>query len=308
MQHRARPMLLFGGLAFLFLVFSSSSSSSSHTHGRTEVIVKTHVASNDRFPSLLTTTPKPSSSSPAPSPSPSTTDAKKSKIISFGLYGNNPRYTNGAKANVLLQKEFFPDWTCRFYIDNTVPADVVKYLQDNGAEIVSNTDSIKGGIAGMFWRFLVAEDPSIERFIVRDADSRLSARDKAIVEEWEKSGKTYHVIRDHPSHSNFAMSGGMWGGKYSPTLQLAEKMQSHNNKNEYIEDMNFLNARIWPIIKDDSIQHDSFSCVQYGARPFPVKRNGGEHIGAVYDGEGRIRQGDVDILLAAPKHPECEPQ
>ncbi|CAM9970164.1 unnamed protein product, partial [Discosporangium mesarthrocarpum] len=29
---------------------------------------------------------------------------------------------------------------------------------------------------GMFWRFLPADDPTVDRFIVRDVDSRLNAR------------------------------------------------------------------------------------------------------------------------------------
>ena len=33
-------------------------------------------------------------------------------------------------------------------------------------------ENIKGAIAGMFWRFLVADDPSVDRYIVRDTDSR----------------------------------------------------------------------------------------------------------------------------------------
>jgi hypothetical protein len=48
-------------------------------------------------------------------------------------------------------------------------------------EIIPVTD-IKGGIAGMFWRFLVADDPTVDRFIIRDSDSRLNARERFAVE------------------------------------------------------------------------------------------------------------------------------
>jgi hypothetical protein len=46
---------------------------------------------------------------------------------------------------------------------------------------------VKGGIAGMFWRFLVAEDDAVDRYIVRDSDSRLNAREAAAVAEWMAS-------------------------------------------------------------------------------------------------------------------------
>jgi hypothetical protein len=63
----------------------------------------------------------------------------------------------------------------------------------------------------MFWRFFAATDPSISRFISRDVDSRLMPRDAAAVVAWEASGLPVHVIRDHPSHSRYPMSGGLWG-------------------------------------------------------------------------------------------------
>jgi hypothetical protein len=63
----------------------------------------------------------------------------------------------------------------------------------------------------MFWRFLVADDDSVDRFIVRDADSRLNAREAAAVLEWVQSGSSCHIMRDHPNHVQI-MNGGMWGG------------------------------------------------------------------------------------------------
>jgi len=63
----------------------------------------------------------------------------------------------------------------------------------------------------MFWRFFAAADPTISRFISRDVDSRLIRRDFIAVQEWERSGRQFHVIRDHPSHSRYPMSGGLWG-------------------------------------------------------------------------------------------------
>ena len=61
----------------------------------------------------------------------------------------------------------------------------------------------------MFWRFLVAgqfkcqarleeltlidlcsvDDPEVQRYIVRDTDSRLNARERFAVEEWITSGR-----------------------------------------------------------------------------------------------------------------------
>jgi len=36
----------------------------------------------------------------------------------------------------------------------------------------------KGYVSGMFWRFMVASDPTVDRYIIRDSDSRLNARER----------------------------------------------------------------------------------------------------------------------------------
>jgi hypothetical protein len=50
----------------------------------------------------------------------------------------------------------------RFYCDKTVPPTIIAQLKQLQSEIVL-IDDIKGGIAGMFWRFLVADDPTVQR-------------------------------------------------------------------------------------------------------------------------------------------------
>ena len=58
-----------------------------------------------------------------------------------------------------------------------VPQTVLGNLTDLGAEI-KEIPSGKGYSSGMFWRFMVADDPTVDRYIVRDTDSRLNARER----------------------------------------------------------------------------------------------------------------------------------
>lgn len=99
------------------------------------------------------------------------------RVISFGLYGANPKYTTGAIKNIEAGKIYFPGWVCRFYVTSDVPETVVAKLKEMGAEIEPIPPG-KGYISGMFWRFMVAADPTVDRFIIRDSDSRLNARDR----------------------------------------------------------------------------------------------------------------------------------
>ena len=46
------------------------------------------------------------------------------KIISFCLWGDNPKYTIGAIENAKLAKTIYPDWTCRFYVGTSTPDEI----------------------------------------------------------------------------------------------------------------------------------------------------------------------------------------
>lgn len=103
--------------------------------------------------------------------------SSEKRVISFGLYGSNPKYTTGAIHNVQLASTYFPGWVCRFYVTSDVPQDVLTKLKELGAEI-EDIPSGMGYTSGMFWRFMVASDDTVDRYIVRDTDSRLNSRDR----------------------------------------------------------------------------------------------------------------------------------
>ncbi len=181
--------------------------------------------------------PAPPPAAPAtPAPAPPPVRRSEKRVISFGLYGADPKYVNGAFRNAELTPSVFPGWVMRVYHDDSVPGESLQRLRSMGVELV-RMEKERGSIAGMFWRFLVADDASVDRYIVRDSDSRLNEREARAVDAWIASGKSYHILRDHPSHSNFKISGGIWGGVHDPTLKLGERMKKHDNKNDYIEDV-----------------------------------------------------------------------
>ena len=196
-----------------------------------------------------------------------------------------------------------------------VPVNVIQRLEELGAELRPVSPSVSKTMAPMLWRFCVAANPQVAVFIVRDADSRLTPRDAAVVSDWLQHPDAYfHCIRDHPSHSNFAVSGGLWGGRPSKLATLDGKVQQvfldemGKYGAGYIEDMNFLCSVVWPRVQDHAYCHDSFSCDRYPAsHAFPVARIGGEHLGEVYDEFSVGRQSDIAILLNAAVNNKCVP-
>lgn len=189
------------------------------------------------------------------------------KIISFSLWGNDKKYCHGAIENAKLAKDIYPDWTCRFYIDMfSVSDDIVLRLLKLGCEINFRKHKYYGKYAaGKFWRHSAMMGKDIERFIVRDADSRLNEREWECVREWEESNKTLHIIRDHRHHKHRIM-GGMWGGVNRKTSELdfdylldnfLRKVHYNWNKTSCM-DLTFLGDVIYPFFKDDMIIHDNF--------------------------------------------------
>jgi hypothetical protein len=108
----------------------------------------------------------------------------------------------------------------------------------------------------MFGRFLVGTDMSVDRYIIRDADSRFNSRERIAVEEWIHSNKPIHVMRDHMDHcKNGVINGGMWGAKKGAIPNLKEKLLAWSEKTKYEQDMVFL-ASLWPDLKSQAYQHD----------------------------------------------------
>src|SRR3989338_547342 len=97
------------------------------------------------------------------------------KIISYSLYGNAEKYTYNAIINCIIAQELFPDWICRFYIDQTVPVEIVQTLYGFRNVQVNYLGSSSKHPVGhpIYWRLFAATDPSVDIVISRDVDSWL---------------------------------------------------------------------------------------------------------------------------------------
>ena len=131
-------------------------------------------------------------------------------IISFSLWGDNPFYNVGAIRNAESASKHYEGWVCRYYLGTDVPKETVEALEkfpNTEIVIMENEDN---NWMGMFWRFYPISDPEVEYVIFRDTDCRVTMRESMAVREWVSSGKTLHIMRDHPMHTEPIM-GGMWG-------------------------------------------------------------------------------------------------
>jgi hypothetical protein len=218
--------------------------------------------------------------SPVPSPSDG-----RAKVIAYTLFGAQPRYCEVAIANCDAAAALMPGWVCRFYVDDTVPADVLRRLRAKGAQVVEVDEEIKARIHPLMWRFLVADDPTVGRFAVRDADSLIGPREAAAVAAWLESGCWFHIIRDWPSHCEL-MLAGLWGGCTGVIPDMRAEIIDFQQNDKYMDshiDQYFLRNRIWPTVRHSVLSHDSQFTLP-GNQPFPVVADapvgGVHHVGA----------------------------
>ena len=214
------------------------------------------------------------------------------KAVSFSLFGSQRIYLIGALRNAELYLKFFPGWQCIFYCEKeSVPTHIVTGLMERGARV--RPYSRLEYPNGMFSRFLIADDPTVERFICRDVDSRPSQREVNAVNAWIESGRSCHIMRDHPYHATLIM-GGLWGAKAGVLRNVEQSIKQfsrakfvYNRETQYGADQEFLIRHLWPKARNDSLIHDSCRVHGLTGEPFPDGLTEGDFVGSIYDAEDK---------------------
>ena len=205
---------------------------------------------------------------PLPQGKPAPFSWKNLNVIAFSLWGKNPRYLDGAIRNARLIPDLYPGWQCQIYHDCSVPESTLDELRTLGARLEEMTPP-KNFFDGLFWRFLPATQSDVDRFLIRDIDSVVNVKERVAVDEWLRSGKYFHVMRDFFSHTELILAG-MWGGVggvLPPLDQLLSEFKPAIRATETYDQL-FLRLAVWPTISQSVLTHDSmFEAL--GAGPFP---------------------------------------
>lgn len=188
-------------------------------------------------------------------------------VIAFSLFGKKPRYLTVSLENAKACRYVYPGWICRFYVDKSVPQEALAALAAQGAQVCMMPQLHDSKTAsGLFWRFLVASDPNVDFFMIRDADSLISVREKNAVDEWVASNCDFHVLRDFYTHSELILAG-LWGGVAGRIPNINDMINAYHAAKKpkkigvHNHDQLFLRTKIWPTIKASLMQHDSVFCM-----------------------------------------------
>lgn len=231
------------------------------------------------------------------------------KLITFSLWGNDPKYCVGAIRNAELASKVYPGWTCRFYIPKMNFGGKKEWSTDcfsSSVVMLQAMDNVEVVVVdeppdwrGMFWRFRPASEDDVDVFISRDCDSRLGEREAMAVQEWLDGPKLVHSIGDHPYHFNpsHALMGGMFGMKKHACPQMNELIKQFCSQypDAWQCDQDFLKDHVWPIVYCKVMAH---SDLHPGCNPFRTQRQGLEFVGKIFLADETTVKEHEDILAA----------
>jgi hypothetical protein len=204
-------------------------------------------------------------------------------VIAFSLWGNEPRYLMPLRENVRLLPHLFPAWSMRVYYDTSVDH---HYIIDLGRLGVQLRQMIlppgQPAHRRLLWRFEAIRDPSVKRFLIRDADALLNVKERVAVDAWLQSDRYFHVMRDWYTHTDLILAG-MWGGIGNILPSPTDLFRAHGFwriENDHI-DQDILSDTVWPTIRGSVLIHDSIFTGTLGGVAFPPfgQLPTGSHIG-----------------------------
>lgn len=216
-------------------------------------------------------------------------DRNVNNVIAFSLWGRQHTYLRGALDN-MLAAHIYDGWKLRFYVDDSVPSDLIEALKSLGAEIYieSPNQDKRNKLA---WRFKVANDPSVGRFLIRDVDSIIGLREKEAVDEWIASDKWFHIMRDWWTHTDLILAG-MWGGVAGILPNLTSMLTQYRSPAMETDNIDqwFLRDEVWKLIYDQALIHDR--CFKHlDCKPWPEKTPEGDfHVGQDEFAARRVEQ------------------
>lgn len=161
------------------------------------------------------------------------------KVFSFCLYGTEPNYYNGLLENIECIRQWFPTFSIVVY----------KGVCDPSWEIPHATviETGREGAINMLYRYFPLKTAEVG--FVRDADSRITERDRWCINDFLNSKFSYHMIRDHIWHRSRIM-GGIFGWKRPLDIDFDVSANANYGYDEY-----YLSTHLYPHISKDMLIH-----------------------------------------------------
>ena len=193
-------------------------------------------------------------------------------IISYCLFGDNPRYFDALISNVRFVCSNYDDlFSIMVFIEESVPSNWIDELQESGAIVRSYDKRSLNSFPKTLYRIQpIIESQGLGCFL-RDADSYLSVDEMDSMIRFIESDYSYHIVRDHPNHLAPIMAG-LFGIKRrgynlfsSALLENQDEFVIHDkdwwssNKSAARDDEMILADYVYPLVYKDSYIESNFT-------------------------------------------------
>jgi hypothetical protein len=208
------------------------------------------------------------------------------RVISFCIFGSNQIYLDGLLDNISLCHYYYPGWSIYIY-GCSLPSAYIEKLTRYTISLHIRNISAPQSMLPLLWRFEPILDQSVDLMIVRDADSRIGAREALAVSRWVDSDKVFHVIRDHPYHTSL-IQAGMFGVKKSDISHLLDYTRCLNElpvNNPRVDEI-FLSRYVYPYAIMHSFINARYCNYERQSRPLPGPEYDHDFIGQRYHHDG----------------------
>ena len=213
------------------------------------------------------------------------------KVFSFCLYGTEPNYYIGLLENIKLIREFFSEFEIFVYRGICDPS----WVLPEGVTVI---DTHCEGAVNMFHRYRPLQSADIG--FVRDADSRITERDRWCMQDFLQSPHSYHMIRDHIWHKSRLM-GGLFGWKKPLDFKIDIPEDAG-----YGYDEAYLSSVLYPRIASDLLIHTNiYAFPGETSRRLPDMKDPTDFVGnVIWNGNPKFTStpNPVDLVSALQSH------
>jgi hypothetical protein len=229
------------------------------------------------------------------------------QVISYSLYGIQAKFLVGAIKNAQLAQVFFPGFTVRFYVGNSVPTWCRSTLALFPNVEIIPVDEAENSLARL-WRFRAIYDPKVDVVLSRDVDARLGIREAEAHQEFLDSPYVFHIMRDHPTGHGYLVSAGMFACKTAGMSFFKTILEEQTFRDTYMQDQEFISNAIYPHIADKCLIHDPYYnyLPKDPSKKTEIKRkkiNTVCHIGAALDeNDVFVYRADLEMSLELSGH------
>lgn len=197
------------------------------------------------------------------------------QIFALSLYGNNPKYFNGAK-KIIEETKRVPGWTLRIYCHDKFDSDNIQYLINNTqieTYMVHDDSPSTGNSSGAFWRFMPLSENIT--FITLDADERnIFPERPEVLDTWLNSDRGFlRLLGCQYPWAKVHIWAKYFGRKKGYGMVSPEQITHFPIRSPYGSDELCLQSLALPLIKKDKIMSFFMGAIQLNKIVFKFCRD-----------------------------------